>query len=597
MTTRRTRKFGQIGGVTLAVAMLVASATAAAQDGFSAQRFFPAPSQSRDFLSLYSTQTGSHFDWEAGLWFNYGDALLVERDRAGEVTGEPVAGLFVADVVASFSFLDRFAIGLDIPIVLLHSSSVSGSGALDDLEAGAGVGDIRLIPRVSIWSTQSESGLGFSLAGILPVYLPTGDRAVFHGSGFQLHPTLAAELAAASGVRTALNLGVAIRSEGRIANPINAQLGEDADMIVVNEAFLLGAGVEIPVEDMFRFTGEINSEIGFGSGSVTPVEALVGGEIALDFGLVANLAFGRGLSGGFGAPNFRVVFGAGYAFDYNPDRDSDGILNRDDECPDVAEDLDGFEDEDGCPDEDNDGDGVPDIRDRCPNSPEDFDGFEDTDGCPELDNDADGVFDIDDACPDVAEDRDGFEDSDGCPDLDNDGDGIPDTEDRCPDNAEDVDGFEDTDGCPDLDNDNDMILDVDDACPLEPETVNGLDDTDGCPDVAPIELRQATGEIRLLEPLSFEGSSDDIAESALPVLEAIATAMRNYPALRVRVVVHSFDRRDEEQRVAMSQRRADAVVAALVERGVDAAKLQTSAYAIPESAGETATRVEIRLVR
>jgi hypothetical protein len=564
MTKRRIRNNALCSGLALTLGTLGVATSASAQDGFSAQRFFPAPAQSLDFLSLYSAQTGSHLDWEAGLWFNYGDKLLVETDPSGEVTGEPVSGLFVADVIGSFSFLDRFAVGLDIPIILLHTSSVSGSGALDDLGAGAGLGDIRLIPRASIWSMRAESGLSFSLAGVLPVFLPTGDRDVFHGSGFQVHPTIAAELATASGLRTALNLGVAVRSEGRIENPVNAQLGEEADMIAVNEALLLGAGINIPVEDMFRFTGEINSEIGFGSGSVTPVEALVGGELALDFGLIANLAFGRGLSGGFGAPNFRVVFGAGYAFDYDPDRDADGVLKRDDNCPDVAEDLDGFEDLDGCPDEDNDGDGVLDIRDRCPNSPEDLDGFEDTDGCPELDNDADGVFDLDDACP--------IE-------------------------AEDLDGFEDDNGCPDLDNDNDLILDVDDACPSEPESVNGLDDTDGCPDVAPIELRQAAGDIRLLEPLVFDGSSDDIAEASLPVIDAIATAMINYPALRVRVVVHTYDRRNEEQRIEMSQRRADAIVAALVERGVDAAKLQTTAYAIPEGAGDTATRVEIRLVR
>jgi hypothetical protein len=43
-------------------------------------------------------------------------------------------------------------------------------------------------------------------------------------------------------------------------------------------------------------------------------------------------------------------------------------------CPDLAEDVDSFEDGDGCPDLDNDQDGVPDERDKCPSEPEDFDG-------------------------------------------------------------------------------------------------------------------------------------------------------------------------------------------------------------------------------
>ena len=39
---------------------------------------------------------------------------------------------------------------------------------------------------------------------------------------------------------------------------------------------------------------------------------------------------------------------------------------------------------------DNDRDGIPDIYDECPNVPEDFDGFEDEDSCPEDAGDRDG---------------------------------------------------------------------------------------------------------------------------------------------------------------------------------------------------------------
>ena len=76
---------------------------------------------------------------------------------------------------------------------------------------------------------------------------------------------------------------------------------------------------------------------------------------------------------------------------------------------------------------DGDGDGIPDDVDACPADPEDLDGFQDEDGCPDLDNDGDGVPDTIDACPDQAEDLDGFEDDDGCPE---DGPGTPGT---CPD--------------------------------------------------------------------------------------------------------------------------------------------------------------------
>ena len=45
--------------------------------------------------------------------------------------------------------------------------------------------------------------------------------------------------------------------------------------------------------------------------------------------------------------------------------------------------MDGFQDEDGCPDLDNDGDGIPDDKDKCPNEAEVFNGVEDDDGCPD----------------------------------------------------------------------------------------------------------------------------------------------------------------------------------------------------------------------
>jgi len=59
------------------------------------------------------------------------------------------------------------------------------------------------------------------------------------------------------------------------------------------------------------------------------------------------------------------------------DLDGDGVLDSVDRCPRVAEDRDGFQDDDGCPDPDNDGDGVLDPLDRCPDQP-----GAPPDGCP-----------------------------------------------------------------------------------------------------------------------------------------------------------------------------------------------------------------------
>lgn len=66
--------------------------------------------------------------------------------------------------------------------------------------------------------------------------------------------------------------------------------------------------------------------------------------------------------------------------------------------------------------EDGDGDGVKEAEDLCPKEPEDLDGYEDADGCPDPDNDRDRILDAKDLCPNEPETYNGIEDDDGCPD-------------------------------------------------------------------------------------------------------------------------------------------------------------------------------------
>jgi len=93
---------------------------------------------------------------------------------------------------------------------------------------------------------------------------------------------------------------------------------------------------------------------------------------------------------------------------------------------------------------DTDGDGITDDVDACVSDPETVNGFEDEDGCPETDTDGDGVYDSEDQCKDEPGDP-----PTGCPPSDTDGDGIMDDVDACVDEPETKNGFEDQDGCPD----------------------------------------------------------------------------------------------------------------------------------------------------
>lgn len=291
------------------------------------------------------------------------------------------------------------------------------------------------------------------------------------------------------------------------------------------------------------------------------VELKLAGDINLNSGSTPSIA---------NPPDWAVWLMLSGTWEIVPqDRDRDGVPDNKDGCPDDPEDIDGFKDDDGCPDLDNDGDGMPDKDDKCPDLAEDMDGFQDTDGCPDLDNDQDGIPDKDDRCPNEPEDFDGDADTDGCPDLvkDSDKDGIPDDVDRCPLQAEDIDGFQDDDGCPDLDNDLDGIPDASDKCPNAPETFNGIDDEDGCPDEKQIE-RQT-----ILKGVNFESGSAVLTPDSHRVLDDAVRSLLAFPEVKVEILGYTDSVGAASANLALSQRRAEAVKTYLVNAGVDPARL------------------------
>ncbi len=286
------------------------------------------------------------------------------------------------------------------------------------------------------------------------------------------------------------------------------------------------------------------------------------------------------------------------------DRDGDGLPAPFDACDDAPEDLDSFEDGDGCPELDDDGDGVPDTADRCPRVA----GV--GDGCPVVgpDADGDGVGDAADRCPFEPETRDGVRDDDGCPEsaapvaaatpaatppspaapppagaplpplevrADLDGDGLIGDDDDCPSEAEDADGFEDADGCPELDDDADGVPDAADACPRQAETVNAFNDDDGCPDEVPDAQAEVTGIVRGIQ---FRADSARLLPGSLKVLAKVAKAMRQNPRLRLEIQGHTDARGEREYNLELSKRRALAVKRWLVEQGLDATRMRTKGF-------------------
>ena len=211
---------------------------------------------------------------------------------------------------------------------------------------------------------------------------------------------------------------------------------------------------------------------------------------------------------------------------------------------------------------DRDGDGIPNDVDKCPDEPEDKDGFQDADGCPDLDNDQDGIPDKDDKCPNDPEDKDGFQDADGCPDLDNDGDGIADKIDKCPNDPEDKDGFQDEDGCPDPDNDQDGIVDKDDKCPNEPGVP-----PDGCPKKYNLVV-VTENKIEIKQTVYFDTSRATIKRVSFPLLNEVAQALTDNPAIKVEIQGHTDSQGSARSNLRLSQKRAEAVRTYLIKKSI-----------------------------
>ena len=307
----------------------------------------------------------------------------------------------------------------------------------------------------------------------------------------------------------------------------------------------------------------------------TALEATAGARFAHASGFVATLAAGPGLARGFGSPDLRGVLQLGWATPTAApvrDTDGDGIFDDTDRCVNEPEDVDTFEDADGCPDLDDDRDGIVDTADACRLEPETVNRHEDTDGCPDTvpDTDGDGLTDDVDACPNEAEDRDGFEDQNGCPDPDNDGDGILDADDRCVSEP----GVAAEQGCPVRDRDSDTVADPSDNCPDEPGTV----EFQGCREAQRVTITE--GSLRIIEEVFFKTNGADILPRSFPLLENVASVLRSHPEItRVLVEGHTDARGRRERNITLSQRRAESVVRFLVDRGqIAAARLEAHGY-------------------
>lgn len=484
-------------------------------------------------VSLFSDDLPIHLEVRAGASLHYIDSSATVV-REGEVLRELLPYRVEMQLSSVVGLWDVLEFGLHVPVALFQESQYAGYGLGS---AGfMGLGNISLFGKVRILDSR-KSPLGLAL--VLPILMPTAtDTGYMGAAGFGLHPTLVLG-SRLDKVSLFLNFGYLLQERHTLFD------------LVDDDKVTAGLGVQLDVlgEELLSLQGTFHGAVRAGAPFAHAEETLaeVNGALRSRLGaFVLLLGGGKGLSQGFGTPDFRVFAQVTFGHRPDPDRDKDGIRNEVDACPDLAEDQDQFEDEDGCPD---------------------------------VDNDQDEILDELDSCRNEAEDKDRFRDEDGCPDPDNDQDGIPDEKDRCPMDAEDLDEFQDLDGCPDPDNDGDGIPDEKDQCPLEKEVFNDYKDDDGCPDKKLAELQKAERRIQINQKIHFKFMSAEIESDSFEILDQVAQILLDKPeVLLVSVEGHTDRTGSKSFNLELSLARASSVVDYLVSKGVDRRRLKSVGF-------------------
>ena len=234
-------------------------------------------------------------------------------------------------------------------------------------------------------------------------------------------------------------------------------------------------------------------------------------------------------------------------------------------------------------DPDRDGDGILDKDDLCPDTP----GLKEFKGCP--DTDGDGVFDNIDDCPKTV----GPKENNGCPYPDTDGDGLLDNADDCPSIAGPVENK----GCPFEDTDGDGLLDKDDECPK----TAGPAENKGCPIIEEEEQEILNTAFSNLE---FETSLDVIKSASKPALTELANTLKKKPDWKLQLSGHTDNVGDDDANMILSKKRSESVKRFLTQNGIDEDRIKTLYFgeSQPIEDNNTATgrqknrRVEFKII-
>jgi len=240
-----------------------------------------------------------------GFGFNYANKPLEFGTTA---TGGRVSGivdhLFTFDLMTSYSFTDRIAIGIDVP---LHVSNHVIALTTTTMETKFNIGDILLSGLINIIDPETNNiNAGLGVAPFIS--LPTGRSSDFVGDSSVTGGLLVVGDIDLDGHYIGINLGVRARKTENFLN------------LSVASEFMYNLAYHHLLVKSARLDGfaEINGSTVFKNfwqkANASPFEARLGLTKTLlpDDQLKITGAGGIGIGSGFGAPDFRVVLKVTY---------------------------------------------------------------------------------------------------------------------------------------------------------------------------------------------------------------------------------------------------------------------------------------------
>ncbi len=271
------------------------------------------------------TQTAPDGYVAGRTFFHYANRpLRVQGPDGTQVLVQDVAEIDLSGAV----YYQGLRLGLQVPVFAWTSSPFAADQP--------GIGDVTLDLQGRLLD-RDEAPVGLALAGRM--LLPTSSVEAPLG-------------AASTGWELAAIVDKPIGPVTLVGNVGTRGVPRQTwNEMVWDDQFFLRAGAGWALSDTYGLSGELGAQTNWSSGdnpAGTAAELLGGGWYGLSDELVLRGGASVGLGHAPGTPVARLLLGIGWQPDPYPDQDLDGIVDRDDWCPLEPEDIDGFEDSDGC---------------------------------------------------------------------------------------------------------------------------------------------------------------------------------------------------------------------------------------------------------